>query len=391
MVSTYNAAVDKVGFLFLMGHGHATQFANFQECIPEAFQDRAVWIALHGKDSSDFLANTPWLPHNIRYGRHTLWHAKEGLSRQPQWQALFVAAEQLNFLSLAQRHRCYFYLDFSPSLKKELAPWYNHQLKNPVFTALQTTLKSRLYRSGQGVFAMSEWAARGLRKDYGLKPERVHVTLPGANLKRWHFVDRQQRSPRKPVRILMVGGEFQRKGGQMLLEWAERTCLKNWELDMVTWPGELPDWVKVRLDNPGGDTKACASLAPRLPNVRIHCGLGGNSPVLMELFERADIFCLPTQADGSSIASLEAMASGLPVIAGAVGGIPELIEDGVTGMLAKQGDGADMQARLECLIEDSSLRAHLGLAARAACERYYNVERQMQEIFTVIDQECRKP
>ena len=83
------------------------------------------------------------------------------------------------------------------------------------------------------------------------------------------------------------------------------------------------------------------------------------------------------------------MASGLPVLTGAVGGIPELIEDGVTGMLMKRGDGADMQARLECLIKDSALRARLGLAARASCERFYNVERQMQEIFTVIDQECR--
>ena len=391
MVSTQNANGDKVGFLFLMGHGHATQFANFQECVPDAFQDRAVWIALHGQDSTDFLANARWLPHNMRYGRHTLQHAKEGLSQQSQWQALFVAAEQMNFLSLAQRHRCYFYLDFSPSLKQRLAPWYNHQLKNPVFTALQTALKSRLYRSGQGVFAMSEWAARGLRKDYGLEQERVHVTLPGANLKRWRFTDRRERSGRDRVRILMVGGEFLRKGGLMLLEWAERTRLTNWELDMVTWPGDLPEWVKAQLNNPDGDTDVCASLAPRLPNVRIHCGLRGNSPVLMELFERADIFCLPTQADGSSIASLEAMASGLPVITGAVGGIPELIEDGVTGMLVKRGDGADMQARLECLIEDRALRSCLGLAARASCERFYNVERQMQEIFAVIDKECRKP
>ncbi len=381
----------KIGFMFLMGHGHAAQFTNFQECLPPAYADRAEWIALYGRDSTDALANLQWLPHNLRYGRHTLWHAQQGVARCEDWQALFIAGEQLNFLPMTRQHPCYFYLDFSPSLKLALAPWYNHQLKNPVYTGLQTRLKARLYQSGRGVFAMSEWAAQGLCADYHLKRERVHVTLPGANLNRWPFVDRAARSTNAPARILMVGGEFLRKGGLLLLEWAERTKLTNWELDIVTWPGDLPEWVKERLQNPAPDATVCASLAPRLPNVRIHCGVRANTPELMSLYGQADIFCLPTQADGSSIASLEAMASGLPVLVGAVGGIPELIQDGETGLLAKSGDGDDLQARLETLITDTTLRRKLGLAARASCEKFYNVERQMQQIFTVIDRECPQP
>ena len=373
-----------------MGHGHAAQFTNFQECLPSAFQERAEWIALYGRDSRDALANTRWLPHNVRYGRHALWYALEGLNRCENWKALFIAGEQMNFLPLTRQHPCYFYLDFSPSLKRSLAPWYNHQLKNVVYTALQTRLKSQLYQSGRGIFAMSEWAAQGLCADYNLKRENVHVTLPGANLNRWSFVDRSARSDNAPARILMVGGEFLRKGGQLLLEWAERTCLTSWELDIVTWPGDLPEWVKERLQNPAPNEAVCASLAPRLPNVRVHCGLNANSPELMHLYGQADIFCLPTQADGSSIASLEAMASGLPVLVGAVGGIPELIQDGETGLLTKPGDLNDLQARLETLITDTSLRRKLGLAARASCENFFNVERQMQQIFTVIDQECRQ-
>lgn len=389
MASTSGVTQPKIGFLFLMGHGHAAQFTNFQECLPPEYRERAEWIALYGGESTDALANAQWLPHNVRYGRHTLWHARQGLNRAANWQALFIAGEQMNFLPLTRQHPSYFYLDFSPSLKRDLAPWYNHQLKNPAYTALQTQLKTRLYQAGRGVFAMSEWAAQGLCADYHLKRERVHVTLPGANLRRWPFIDRQSRSITQPARILMVGGEFLRKGGLLLLDWAERTRLTNWELDIVTWPGELPDWVKERLPKTESDEALCVSLAPRLPNVRVHCGLKANTPELMGLYEQADIFCLPTQADGSSIASLEAMASGLPVLVGGVGGIPELIEDGVTGLLAKRSDSADLQARLETLITDASLRRSLGLAARASCERFYNVERQMQQIFAVIDRECR--
>ena len=391
MEQTTNGATKhagKVGFLFRMGHGHATQFDNFRECAPEPLQERSSWIALYGEGSADLLANARWLSPKLRYGRHVLSHAKGGLARQ-HWQALFIAADQLNFSSIARRYPSYFYTDLSPSLKRELSPWYNHQLKNPTLTRLQTMLYSRMFQSGCGVFTMSEWAAKGVRRDYHLQPECVHVALPGANLRRWHFVDRSNRSSDRPIRILMVGGEFALKGGNLLLDWAERTSLKNWELDIVTWPSKLPDWVKACLGNPGMETTVYGSLAPRLPNVRVHCGLRANTLPLMELFEQADIFCLPTQADGSSIASLEAMACGLPVLVGAVGGIPELIQEGVTGMLTRRSDGQDLQVRLEALIEDAGLRLSLGRAARAECERFYNVERQMEQIFTVIDRECR--
>ncbi len=191
------------------------------------------------------------------------------------------------------------------------------------------------------------------------------------------------------ARILFVGGEFARKGGPFLLDWAEQTQARGWEMDIVAWPEYLPDWVRDCLDKSGQEGPRSASLAPRLPLVRVHCGLKANTPALMQPFEQADIFCLPTQADGSSIASLEAMASGLPVIAGAVGGIPELIEDGKTGYLLPRGETRLLAERLEALIADAALRRQIGLAARQRCETYFNVTRQMREILAVIDRDAR--
>jgi len=96
---------------------------------------------------------------------------------------------------------------------------------------------------------------------------------------------------------------------------------------------------------------------------------------------------LPTHADGSSIASLEAMATGLPVLVGAVGGIPELITDGETGLLQKKDDFEDFSAKLDRLVQDRDLRIKIGRAARQTSEDYFNVTRQVRDIFRVIDED----
>jgi glycosyltransferase involved in cell wall biosynthesis len=287
-----------------------------------------------------------------------------------------------------RRYRTYYYTDLTPSLMRELAPWYDHKLdRGRVTRLLRHSAHQAAFNALRGVFAMSEWAASGVRRDYGLPTQRVHVTLPGANLRRWQFVDRGDRSAARPIRILMVGGEFRLKGGELLLEWARRTTSRNWELDIVTWPGALPAWIQERLGPIAPDTHACRSLEPELPTVRVHVGLRANTDALTELFTQADIFCLPTQADGSSIASLEAMATGLPVLVGAVGGIPELIDDGTTGFLIRRGDASHLASTLETLLADRSLRLAAGQAARRACVDRLNTERQLREILAVIDRE----
>lgn len=380
----------KVGFLFHLGHGHYTQFLNFQECFPPEHASRPVWVPLLGEGAPDLLARLPLLPRSRRYARNQMWHARKALAGHESWDALFCAAEVTDFRQFMDRYRCYLYTDLTPSLKRELAPWYDHQLHgNPLILAMKNYRRSRLYQACRGIFTMSEWAAQGFQRDYGIPRERLHVVLPGANLNRWPFVDRSSRPIRAgPVRILMVGGQFQLKGGDLMLRWAAETKLRNWEMDIVTWPSELPDWIQEQLGRPGPETRASGSLAPRVANVRVHCGMRANTPEIMKLYEDADIFCLPTQADGSSIASLEAMASGLPVLVGAVGGIPELIDEGRTGFLLKRGSWEDLTAKLERLIDDRDLRLCVGQRARRSCEDFYNVTRQLREIMDVIDSQA---
>jgi glycosyltransferase involved in cell wall biosynthesis len=89
-------------------------------------------------------------------------------------------------------------------------------------------------------------------------------------------------------------------------------------------------------------------------------------------YEDADVFVFPSVWDEPfGIPVAEAMAAGLPVVASRVGGIPEIVADGETGMLVEPDDASALAAALEQLVNDAELRARLGEAGRLrAAERF---------------------
>ncbi len=87
-----------------------------------------------------------------------------------------------------------------------------------------------------------------------------------------------------------------------------------------------------------------------------------------------DVFALPSRSEGFPNAALEAMASGCAVAASAVGGVPELIDDGRTGLLFAPGDEAGLEQRLACLAENAALRRRLGEAAAAEAATRFSME-----------------
>ena len=85
----------------------------------------------------------------------------------------------------------------------------------------------------------------------------------------------------------------------------------------------------------------------------------------------ADLFAWPAVNEAYGMALLEAAANGLPVVAGAVGGVPDIVTDGDTGLLATAGDAASFATALARLLRDAELRRRLGkAAARLAAERH---------------------
>jgi glycosyltransferase involved in cell wall biosynthesis len=91
------------------------------------------------------------------------------------------------------------------------------------------------------------------------------------------------------------------------------------------------------------------------------------------------VVVLPSYREGLPICVLEAMAHGRPVVATAVGGIPQLVEHGRTGLLVEPGDADALRAALERLLGDAELRRRMGRAARARVERTCSWERVTDE------------
>jgi glycosyltransferase involved in cell wall biosynthesis len=86
---------------------------------------------------------------------------------------------------------------------------------------------------------------------------------------------------------------------------------------------------------------------------------------LSRLYGRAAVVTCPSRREGFGLAAAEAMAHGRPVVASAVGGLLDLVDDGETGLLVPPRDPAALRAALERLLADPALRRRLGAAARA--------------------------
>lgn len=201
---------------------------------------------------------------------------------------------------------------------------------------------------------LTEWAARSMREDYGVPAERIRVLPPSIDIDFW----RPSRAPvprgRVP-RALFVGEDFKRKGGDFLLDVFRWRFQGRLELDLVT-RGDVRDE----------------------PGVRVHTGL--SLPQLLALYQRADLFVLPTYADCFPGVGMEALACGLPVILGRTGGSAEVFEDGVEGHYVDPGDRQGLAAALEQLVSQSSLRDRMGAAGRALAERRYDRRRNTSRL-----------
>jgi sugar transferase (PEP-CTERM/EpsH1 system associated) len=114
--------------------------------------------------------------------------------------------------------------------------------------------------------------------------------------------------------------------------------------------------------------------------------LAGGRDDVPELLRGFDIFALPSLAEGISNTILEAMATGLPVVATRVGGTAEIIIDGVTGRLVPAADPIAMARALNSYIENPALMRRHGRAARERVEQVFGLEHMVQQYEAVYEE-----
>lgn len=157
--------------------------------------------------------------------------------------------------------------------------------------------------------------------------------------------------------------------------------------------------------------EAVSALRPAVPDVRLLCAGDGDRAAVARraealgiadavkftgwvgpsgkraLLESAAVFALPSYDEALPTSLLEAMAAGLPVVASPVGGIPEVLTDGVNGFLCAPGDVSTLQRLLRKLLVEPNLGARIGAAARESVRLRHAPERslaRLEELYSGI-------
>jgi glycosyltransferase involved in cell wall biosynthesis len=355
----------RIAFIWSTEVGLETIYLNWRDGLPPEAGVDPIWIIISWWQEGGTIERLPLLPRWIKARLRGYQELYSGLGQQeldvlyPGPWAMFLGNER-------RLRRQPYVLGFDSTNEQRLAfdGLYGYPSRIPGAEAVKWRLRRRVYQGAAALFPWSQWAADGLMERYSPDPARVHIVPPGIDLNFWTFEEHPEEGD---VHLLFVGGDFYRKGGDVLLEWAESTRLDGWQLHLVT-------------RDPVSTTSS---------RVHVYHGLTPSSPALRQLYRQANVFVLPTRADCYSLASLEAMATGLPVVLSQVGGTGDIIRDGETGFLIPPADRPALASSLESLIEERGARQRMGLAARKDVEARYdlreNILHQVQIIRAAVE------
>jgi glycosyltransferase involved in cell wall biosynthesis len=336
----------RVGFLLEQTLGHVTHSDNLRRLVPADGRIEAVFGPIEFGVAGPAARLPGYRNWTVRAGIRARRALRE-MRRGGAVDALFVHTQVPAVLAVDRLRRIptVVSLDATPLQYDELGGPYGHGRSGRRSEQLKWRLNRACFEHAAAIVTWTAWAKRGLVDGYGVDADKVTVIPPGVDVDRWSTeADRRPATASdRPLRVLFVGADFERKGGSDLLAAVDRLRQRSVpiELDVVT-----------RADPPAS------------PGVRVHRGLGPNSPQLVALYRDSDVFCLPTYADMLPMVLSEAAILGLPIVATGVGAIDEVVKDQRTGLLVPPGDVDALADALARLAADRDLVRQLGDSGR---------------------------
>jgi hypothetical protein len=362
-----------IGFLMDQIAGHVTNYHNMRDVALLDPELQATWHEIHYYKSGGAIEQMrervlPFLPTYATGIMRGAWEAHKAL-RGSTYDALFSNASVGVFFNRTFR-RIPTMIDFdSTPLQIDQMDAYNSSVDPKPIAAFKWRLTRDMMRSATLLQAWSQWAKQSAIDDYGMPAEKIVVNPPGVNLGFWRpNLSLRNQYPHSPVKVLFVGGDFRRKGGDLLLDW---------------YKSQHPDTVELHIV-----TREPVNSGP---GVYVYHNVQPNSDQLIGLYQSSNLFVLPSLGECFGIATVEAMAAGLPVIASDVGGTADIIEPGRNGFIVPGNNVAALSNAITTILGDDTRRRNMGAQSRLLAEERFDLRKNAQRTFNYLKQIAAAP
>jgi glycosyltransferase involved in cell wall biosynthesis len=263
-------------------------------------------------------------------------------------------------------------------------------------------LESRLAQCDQ-IMGCSEHVTGGVRRRFPQFAERCRTVFNGADTDWFTPVQRDDNAPE--TRLVFVGRVSPEKGVHDLLD-AFAIVVKDHPQARLELLGQVIAAPREYMVDISADPKVraldrfyakgvdygAALKAQMTPDVAERTTFTSFLPQqeVAERVKHADVMVLASLTDACPLPVIEAMCCGVPVVGSRVGGIPELVDDGVTGVLAESGNPSELAAAMKKVLADAALRREMGQAGRERALKMFSWDR-IVDVLKVCYREALTP
>lgn len=231
-----------------------------------------------------------------------------------------------------------------------------------------------------GYIAVSEQVKKALNEEIGSISDKVTVIINGVDLRRYHSKSNKQRIRKglglsREEKVISVIATFKAQKGQRYLIDAATTLVNDFPDLKILFVGD-------------GELRGELEAKSKALNLDNNIEFLGTRQDIPEILAASDMFVLPSLWEGLPMALIEAMASGLPIVATDVSGSKQAVISGETGILVPPGDARELGDAIKYLLSNPDIGERMGAAARLRADEVFSATKQAQDHLDLYRRSC---
>jgi len=251
-------------------------------------------------------------------------------------------------------------------------PWPQFQKLTDVSRRYGLEADTRALRYSTAAIFRSNWARDTAIKTHRADPERVHVLpLPGNLFRRWSLAEIQKAAPgrlKSPWKIFFSGVDWERKGGDRAVA----------ILNELVKLGQPCEFYVAGLTPPRRAMET--AQFPIIVMGRLSLNNPANREMLGNILQESAFLLVPSTAEALGLVYCEALGAGVPSLATATGGVPDAVQDGITGLLIDPGEPPTVTAKR--MLEAGNPDRYLAMTRN--CWQQWNLRFAMQAVLAKL-------